>query len=215
MTQLEFSFADEAMVAMAGRALYWPPQKALLVADTHFGKTATFRSAGIRVPETIIADLDRLSSLLSATSAGRLIVLGDLLHAPSGRAPPVLDRVRDWRREHDLPMTLIRGNHDRRASDPPEDWHIEVVDGPLIIAGLALAHDPEDLAGRAGIAGHIHPAICLSDVAQTIRFPCFHIGQRRLILPAFGSFTGGKTLPLREKERAIIEADGALLQISG
>ena len=68
------------------RAVWWGAEKTLLIADPHFGKAAAFRFAGIPVPETSHEDdLERLSHLLMRTDAQRLVILGDFLHAKTGR----------------------------------------------------------------------------------------------------------------------------------
>ncbi len=210
-----FTFHSVELEALPGRGLYWPGAKALLIADPHFGKAAAFRAAGVGVPETVNADLERLSSLLQKTKARELIVLGDFLHAASGRSPVVLDAIRAWCQTHRaVKITLIRGNHDLRAADPPGEFPIEVVDGPVQRDALWLGHRSEELAGRAGIVGHIHPAITLRDVGmQMVRLPCFHVTDDCITLPAFGSFTGCHTLRLQPGQIAIVEADGQMMAI--
>ncbi len=178
---------------LVDRAAWWPAERTLLVADTHFGKAATFRAAGIAVPEAAAHDLARLDALIQETNADRLVILGDMLHAAAGRTNAVQDRLRQWRgRRDELEVLLIRGNHDRGAGDPPDDLDITCVDEPYEPAGLTLAHDPSVLPGhRTGVAGHLHPAVTLRDVGRTpLRLPCFVHEPRRLTLPAFGSFTG-------------------------
>lgn len=80
--------AGERVELLAERALHWPRARTLFVADVHLGKTAAFRAGGVPLPGgTTAADLARLSAVLAATCAERLVVLGDLLHAAAGRTP--------------------------------------------------------------------------------------------------------------------------------
>lgn len=73
------------------RALYWPAARTLVIADPHFGKAAAFRARGVPVPEfTTLDNLARLDAVLSRTSAERLVVLGDFLHARQGRSKTLL-----------------------------------------------------------------------------------------------------------------------------
>lgn len=188
-----------------GRALHLLPERAawlpeaglLLVADVHVGKAASFRRLGVPVPRgTTQANLARLDALLARfPAARRLVFLGDFLHAASGRAIATLAALHTWRQGHaGLMLTLVRGNHDSHAGDPPGALGIEVVEEPWLHAGLALCHDPATTRppGVPGIAGHLHPVARLGRGFEAVRLPCFHArADGVLVLPAFGEFTGG------------------------
>ena len=134
----------ETLWLLPQRAVYWPRVGALIIADAHFGKAATFRAGGIPVPGGTTAEmLRRLSAALDATAATRLLVLGDLLHARAGRAPEMLAQVAAWRATRpDLGITLIRGNHDSRAGDPPGEWGVECLDAPVVELPFTWHHQP-------------------------------------------------------------------------
>jgi len=188
-----------------GRRLWLLPQRAawlpeaglLLVADVHFGKAASFRRLGVPVPRgTTEANLTRLDNLLSGLPGVRRIVfLGDFLHAASGRAPATLQALQGWRECHAGPaLTLVRGNHDSHAGDPPGALGIDVVAEPWLHAGLVLCHDPATPRpeGLVAVAGHLHPVTRLGRGFDALRLPCFHArADGVLVLPAFGEFTGG------------------------
>ena len=92
---------------------------------------------------------------------GSVVFLGDLLHSARARAEATMAAVARWRERHaSLALTLVRGNHDSHAGDPPADWGVTCVDGPLLLGlgGLALAHHPQSVPGRYVLAGHLHPA---------------------------------------------------------
>ena len=147
---IETNVQGETLWLLPERAVYWPRGGALIVADVHFGKAATFRAGGIPVPGgTTAAMLRRLSAALDATAAARLLILGDLLHARAGRAPHTLEQVAAWRATRSaLHITLIRGNHDSRAGDPPGDWGVEWLDAPVVESPFVWLHEPPDC--RAG-----------------------------------------------------------------
>lgn len=190
---LEVEAGGAALVLLAGRAVWWPAEKALLVADIHLGKAGSFRRLGVPVPHGTTADaLQRLDALLRLTDARRLIVLGDLLHSVQGRSAGTLAQVAAWRASRtDLALTLVRGNHDLRAGDPPPAWGVQMADEPLRIGPLALAHHPDPVAGAYVLAGHVHPAAVVGGRAHDrLRLPCFHFGTALGLLPAFGGFTG-------------------------
>ncbi|WP_298233726.1 ligase-associated DNA damage response endonuclease PdeM [uncultured Azohydromonas sp.] len=183
----------ERLQLLAERALWWPARQALLVADAHFGKAASFRRLGVPVPQgTTGRNLDVLSGLIERHGARRLLVLGDLLHSAHAHdAPDTLAALAAWRAARvDLRIVLVRGNHDDRAGDPPAALGIEVVDEPLRLAGLALCHHPRALPGAYVLAGHLHPCITIGRGFDRLRLPCFHFGPAVGVLPAFGAFTG-------------------------
>ena len=101
--------AGEQLELLSARAVLWPRERTLFVADIHLGKTASFRAAGVAAPEqTTPVDLGRLGTLIDATRVERLVILGDLLHAAAGRTPAVLDLVAKWRRSfHEIEILLV------------------------------------------------------------------------------------------------------------
>ncbi|MFT3778063.1 MAG: ligase-associated DNA damage response endonuclease PdeM [Ottowia sp.] len=181
------------------KAVWWPEARTLFVADVHLGKAASFRAHGLPVPEGTTGEtLDALSALLGAHAAARLVFLGDFLHGPESHHPAVLAALRDWRICHaGVAMTLVRGNHDRRAGDPPAALAIDLADEPLALGPLAACHHPEAAPraapGATALAGHWHPVVHLHARGRDgLRLPCFVHQPGRLVLPAFGAFTGGQ-----------------------
>ena len=190
---MRVQIAGDDLLLFAERAAYWPRCETLLVADPHFGKAAAFRSHGVFVPEaTTGGTLGRLDVLVERTRATRIVFLGDFLHAKEGRHPDMLDALNAWRRGHAaVRMVLVRGNHDRRAGDPPPELEIECRDGPVIEPPFALAHHPADCRDGYVLAGHIHPAVSMTGAGrQHARLPCFWFRECIGVLPAFGEFTG-------------------------
>jgi len=195
--ELALKIAGHQVLLLADRALYWPQRKILCVADAHFGKAAAYRAAGQPVPHgTTAANVLRLDMLLARHRPTHLIFLGDFLHAPKSHAPTTLAALHEWRQRHaTLSCTLIRGNHDLRAGDPPATMGIEIVNEPLILGPFALRHTPFAQAGQHVIAGHLHPMFRLQGKGhQTLRLPCFHSTDELTVLPSFGDFTGGHVI---------------------
>jgi uncharacterized protein len=183
----------QTLALLPERAISWTDASTLLVADTHFGKAATFRRTGLAVPTGTTADaLDRLDAALARTGASRVIFLGDLLHARVGRAASTLDAMAAWRRAWTgLDLVLVRGNHDRAAGDPPPELTIRCVDPPLVDGPFAFAHFPGAMPGYHLFAGHLHPAVKLVGRGRArARLPCFWFRPGSTVLPAFGDFTG-------------------------
>jgi uncharacterized protein len=212
---ITIDLAGEALVLMPEAALFWPRESALIIADPHFGKAAAFRARGVPVPETTTYDnLRRLDSALARTSARRLVVLGDFLHARQGRSETLLASVAAWRGRHaDLPILLVRGNHDDRAGDPPDEWDVECQEEPVCCPPFVWRHEPEASAEGYVLAGHVHPAVNLAGTGGlSATLPCFYFGRDYGLLPAFGDFTGTGVVRPRVADRVYVLADGEIIR---
>lgn len=121
---LAVTLAGAELWLLADKAVYYPAERSLLIADAHFGKAAAYRKLGQPVPHgTTQENLRRLDSLLNTYPCDHLIFLGDFLHAPESHAAGTLAALEQWRAERStLRITLIRGNHDKRAGDPLGIW---------------------------------------------------------------------------------------------
>lgn len=198
---------------LADKAVYYPAYSALLIADAHFGKAAAYRKLGQPVPHgTTQSNLQRLEALLADYPCEQLIFLGDFLHAPGSHAPGTLAALMDWRSKHrELKITLIRGNHDKRAGDPPAEMSFNVVAEPLLLGPFALQHEPEPHPTHHVLAGHVHPVYRLQGKGrQSLRLPCFYLRERITLLPAFGAFTGGTDIKPDADGRFFVVGDGAV-----
>lgn len=189
------------------RAAYWPDERVLFVADFHLGKAHSFRRLGVPVPGgTSESNLARLGALIDRLAAIEVVFLGDFLHAARSRASPGVATFADWRAGlPSLALTLVRGNHDERAGDPPNDLGIQVVDEPFARGPWALCHHPAPRPGRAVLAGHLHPGAMLAGAAHDrLCLPAFHARAGVLVLPAFGEFTGLKAVRREEGDRCYV-----------
>jgi uncharacterized protein len=218
---LRISLAGRDVVLHESGAAALTAERTLLVADAHFGKAVTFRKLGVPVPQgTTSETLARLSAAIADTKAQRVVFLGDFLHSASSHARPTLDAIAQWRERHaEIDLTLVRGNHDDRAGDPPASLGIDVVDEPLPLGPFALCHHPKPVAGHYVLAGHWHPCISVGGRAfERLRLPCFWFGDDSGqlphnavgVLPAFGSFTGMHRIEPRAGDRIFPIADEAV-----
>jgi DNA ligase-associated metallophosphoesterase len=208
----------EELVLLPERAAYWAARETLLVADPHFGKAASFRAAGVPVPAgTTAGTLGRLDATIARMGARRVIFLGDFLHAREGRSAATLAALAEWRARHDeLRVTLVRGNHDRHAGDPPAELAIECVDAPAVEAPFAFVHHPAPSPGSYALAGHLHPAASLVGRGrQGMRLPCFWFRTTHAILPAFGEFTGFAAIEPTVGDSVFVIAEDRVLEVSG
>ena len=193
---LTIEWAGETLVLLPERALWWARRETLFIADPHFGKAATFRLAGVPVPElTHDDDLNRLEGLVNRLSLNRLVMLGDFFHARTGRSETTMSALAEWRRRHArLHILLVAGNHDRHAGGPPAEWEIDCVKEPHSFPPFNLSHHPIAIAGGFVLAGHWHPSFRLNDVIGSgISRPCFYFTDNMAVLPAFSEISPALT----------------------
>lgn len=212
------------LISVGGQPLWLLPEKAaflpetstLLVADAHIGKALSFRKLGVPVPHgTTAATLAMLSALVDRWGAKRIVFLGDFLHSARSHGPTTMDTVARWREAHPaLELTLVRGNHDDHAGDPPARLGIHAVDEPLMHGDLALCHHPRARPPAYVLAGHLHPGVSLGGRANDhLRLPCFWFGQDVGVLPAFGAFTGQHTVRTAADDRVFVATDGQVVEL--
>lgn len=217
---LTVTVAGEPLLALPDRALVWPRQRTLIVADVHLGKGAAFRRAGVPVPSgSTAADLARLDALIAAHAPERLLVLGDLFHAALHADEPALAAVDAFRSRHPaLAVVAIRGNHDRAVERLPATWRIDWVIGSRHEAPFVFAHEPGSDPRGVVLAGHIHPVLKLQSRRDRARLPIywFRHAERIVVLPSFGSFTGGwPVAPARTDTVIAVTPDGLVPIQSG
>jgi DNA ligase-associated metallophosphoesterase len=215
MKSIRLNVQRKHLLLTAERAVFWQQQKILLIADPHFGKAASFRSAGIGIPSgTTRDDLNRLAALIVKYEPRKLIVLGDLIHSASSKSREVMHQFKKWRAAFsDIEMILIQGNHDRDAGNPPTEFKFDRIEKKIHIGSALLSHKPVVHAGCYTIAGHVHPAVRLKGIAGHIEiFPCFYFSPQFAILPAFGSFTGYHMIKPSAEDRIYIVAGNEIIK---
>lgn len=213
---------DAAIVLLPGRAALLPASATLLVADLHLGKAATFRKAGIPVPEgSARRDLARLADLVVRYAARRVLVLGDLVHARSGCTAQMQAEFAATRaRLAGTEMVLVLGNHDRSLGGLPATLGIDAVVPVLDEPPFHFAHEPATGIAAAGrdvftINGHLHPTVSIrSPSGDRITDRCFVANPATLVLPAFGSFTGGHRITPTADTRAWIARDDGVAEVT-
>jgi DNA ligase-associated metallophosphoesterase len=216
-TPYPVQLAGEELWLLPEKAIFWPAQQALLIADVHFGKAAAYRKLGQPVPQgTTSQNTAVLDAMLGTLPCRQLIFLGDFLHGRGSHAVATLSALAEWRARHrDLAMTLIRGNHDLRAGDPPASLNIHVVPEPLLLGPFALQHEPVPHPERHVLAGHVHPVYWLNGKGrQRLRLPCFKLGEDVSLLPAFGAFTGGYQVLRDDHCRIFVIGDNEIWPVS-
>jgi hypothetical protein len=185
----QISICGKAFVADYTGALFWPAECALIVADLHLEKGSSFARRGVLLPPYDTREtLARLAEAIDRYDAATVICLGDSVHDTGGaermaaedrETLAIMQEGHEW--------IWIAGNHDPEIAD--------ILGGHVVrevaVEGITLRHEPGAAAITHEIAGHLHPAAKISMHGHSIRRPCFVGNGRRLILPAFGTYTGG------------------------
>ena len=171
-------------------ALFWPEGSALVVSDLHLEKASSFAANGHLLPPYDTADtLRQLEAAILRFRPARVICLGDSFHdggAPARLHPQDAARIRALAAERD--WIWICGNHD---PEPPDDWGGRVAQ-ELTLGALTFRHEARRREAEYGeVSGHFHPKASVRVRARRLTARCFVTDGRRLILPAFGAFTGG------------------------
>jgi uncharacterized protein len=184
-----FSFAGETFEATPSGALYWRDRQALLVADLHLEKASWFARLGQFLPPyDSHATLSALAEEVERTSATRLYCLGDSFHDRFGceRLP---QSARDLLTSltSKLDWTWIVGNHDPGFADHCGGRIADEVE----LGGIILRHEAVRDEARPEISGHFHPKLRLHLRGRQVSRRCFVMSPNKIIMPAFGSLTGG------------------------
>jgi len=201
---------DQTLDLLPQRAIYWREEQTLIVADVHLGKAQTFQRAGLAVPgDTLMHDLARLEEMLAATSAQRLLVLGDFVHHRSGLTSAVREIICEWCNRLNTELRVILGNHDRPnrhflAGLPLVLQDISWQCGPFEFAHERIASD------RFCFIGHLHPVLTL----RTLRLPVFAFYSDHCVLPAFSYFTGGWPIERSKLIQAFVPLEDEILVCS-
>lgn len=184
MNGYRFSFAGTALTLLPSGALWWPAERLLCVSDLHLGRSERFaRHAGALLPPYEVHDtLTRLDADIETTGAARVVCLGDSFD--DAEATRALERENaDWltRLMAGRSWIWIEGNHDPGPVALGGTHRAELAHGPLTFRHIALP-------GETGeISGHYHPKVRLRGRSR----PCLLVDGARVILPAYGTYTGG------------------------
>ncbi|HEX8323374.1 MAG TPA: ligase-associated DNA damage response endonuclease PdeM [Tepidisphaeraceae bacterium] len=209
-----FSFGGHAFEPLAERALHWPARRTVILSDLHVGKAAVFRARGLPVPTGVTTkDLDRLAAIVEQTAAERVLILGDFLHAKESHDSA--SHIERWRSRHaSLAVEIVPGNHDKHLGSLDPALKFKKLEAVHVEAGLAFVHDPAEVQALPVLAGHVHPRARLSDFdGSGVSVPCFVVDERVLILPAFGSFTGGCRMATADGRRLLATAANRVVEV--
>jgi DNA ligase-associated metallophosphoesterase len=180
--------AGERLMLDPGGYVVWPAQRLLAIADLHLEKGSAFAARGRLLPPYDTREtLERLALALRRWAPARLVMLGDSFHDPKGCARlAASDAATLARLLTGIEVVWVLGNHDPQPPEglpglATEEWRL----GPLRFRHIAKRD------GTAELSGHYHPKATMPTRAGGVTRPCFLADARRLLLPAFGAYTGG------------------------
>lgn len=190
---LKVRVAGEACVLRCSGALWVVEHRTLIASDLHLEKGSAFAVRGQMLPPyDSPATLARLEAEIEALDPARVVLLGDSFH--DSRAVDRLsteDRRRIALLAGDRDWVWLEGNHDLVALAGALDALPGRVVTTMELGRLRLIHAPRAGEAPGEIAGHLHPAARVAAHGRGVRRPCFVTDGQRLLMPAFGAFTGG------------------------
>ena len=186
---VEAKVGEAIVTALPEGALWIGDAKTLIVSDLHLEKGSSFARDGQMLPPyDTHATLSRVAALMERHAPEIVVSLGDSFHDGGGPA-----------RMHERDRTLLRdligrcdwiwveGNHDGKSAETIGG----VVRENLRIGALTLVHKPSKREAPGEIAGHLHPCAKVTGRGRVVRRRCFVTDGARLVMPAFGAYTGG------------------------
>jgi hypothetical protein len=188
MNGYDFTFSAASLTALGSGALWWPDERTLVVSDLHLGKSERVaRRCGASLPPYDTRDtLDRLAADLALTNAGTVICLGDSFDdLDAAHALPETERQSILSLQAGRRWVWIEGNHDPGPVEFGGAHLAELTAGSLTFRHIA------DQAGQGEISGHYHPKVSVRLRGRTLTRAAFLIDTNRVILPAYGTYTGG------------------------
>ncbi len=207
-----FSFAEQSLVPLGEGALFWPARRALLVADLHLEKASWFARLGQFLPPyDSHATLSALAHAIEQAGATRLYCLGDSFHDRFGcERLPANARALLTGLTSRLDWTWIVGNHDPGFADHCGGR----IEDEVELGGIILRHEALPGEPQPELSGHFHPKLRVHLRGRQVSRRCFVLSPAKLILPAFGSLTGGLDAHHPEIIRAVGRDAAALVPVS-
>jgi len=210
-TSFTFDISGVSVRLLHEKAMFITEVNTLVVSDLHIGKTAYFRKKGIALPfSEKDTTIEKLKILIEKQKPAVILFLGDLFHSFDESLIPQFQECLSCFPE--IKTILVKGNHDVFPEVLYQQLQLEVMDF-WHYHSLMFSHEPLEYIeeGKYNIAGHIHPAVRVTGKGrQSMRLPCFYFGKSLALMPAFGYFTGAKTIIPSKGEHVFVLGDGMI-----
>lgn len=214
MKYIERSFCDNRCTFFSNGGLYLKDIKTLILSDLHLGKGAAAKTRtpipGYDTDDT----LARLELAIDTTQAKQTILLGDSFHSVKSAAELPLDHLKKLDTlSQKTNLIWIEGNHDPDLPAFIPGTHASII----TVGNLIFSHQPHydtinpERPLKGQIIGHYHPKARLKLKAKNLSSKCFLMDEDMLIMPAFGSFTGGLNILHSEIQKHLRNPQFALI----
>lgn len=214
---MEINIAGEKLLLSESKVIYWSRQQTLFIADLHLGKTSHFRKSGIAIPLAIVkAEIDRIENTILKFRPKKVFFLGDLFHSDLNHEWSIFtDFIEQY---GDIQFTLIKGNHDILNDSIYKMSSLQIEKEPFLLTPFVLSHHPLNTQeiddSQMNLCGHLHPGISIKGKGKSdLTLACFYLLQNKLILPAFGRFTGLAKIKLEKAGSAYAILNNSVLKI--
>ena len=214
-TDIRIAVKGEQLLLSADRVIFHERTRTLIISDLHLGKAEHFRKNGIAVPTNMIKhNLARLGDILDRYAPRELLMLGDAFHSIYNKSWE--EFVAFIRARSHIRFSLVEGNHDILPKEHYEKAGIELLGliserKPFLFIHDTIDDIPENYCV---VSGHIHPGIKLYGKGmQTLVLPCFVISENRIIIPAFGAFTGLAKVRPEPGDRVFAIGEGKVVEV--
>ncbi len=211
---MQVTIRKQNFILSPAKILFWEEQRWLIISDAHFAKETHFRKNGIAVPSGILQnDLEKIDRLINQFKPSAILFLGDMFHSEENEG---LHAFMQWRRKQKTEMHLVIGNHDILS----REWYTFAdlvihehfyLSGPILFSHEKLIVDDADIYN---FSGHLHPCIRMYGKAkQSLRMPCFWFGEQHGILPAFGAFTGSRSIQPKKEDQIFAVGENEIFKL--
>lgn len=184
ITGYQFDLGGALLTARGSGALWWPDRDLLVVSDLHLGKSGRIARLGGAVlpPYETLETLERLEAEIAICRARTVVCLGDSFDDATA-ATELAEDITDWllRLQAGRDWIWIEGNHDPGPMSVGGTHLAEMEIGPLVLRHIA------EPGATAEVSGHYHPKARVASVSRR----CFLLDENRVILPSYGTYTGG------------------------
>ncbi len=214
---VKINVAGEDLLLLPERAFFWPAKRTLGLADVHLGKAHSLQRLGIPIPaQAHRDDLDQIGELIDRLKPSNVVILGDFIHRKDSWSDSLIKMIDAFfAKFSDIRWSLVIGNHERGSKPYLTSLPFQIFEESLQIGPLTMAHGHQDSGAGFAIVGHVHPAVSLRSGPTRLRLPCFVLDDKRLLLPSFGSLTGGFELEVTRDQRIFAVTPHEVFEVKG
>lgn len=214
---MTIDFGGESILLLPERAFFWKPQSLIGFSDVHFGKAQSLQRAGLPVSKAAHdEDLAQITRLIELYQPRDIVILGDFIHQKDSWSDELVDELKSFLGHFpDTRFNLILGNHDRGSEKYLFRLPFHLFENEMTRGRLTLAHGHRESENEFRIEGHVHPACVMREGSTRLRLPCFAVTENRLLLPSFGTLTGGYEIEAQKDTRIYAVIPNQVFEVKG